>query len=131
MGWLLGVLITTLVVALGLLIISKLPIGVEIDSVSIAIVSAIVFGVLNGLLGWLANFFNWTFVLAPLAWVLNVVIFGLAAWLVQGFRLNNGILSAVLGAIALAFITHITHMLLGPLMGPVKTAAMLTGIGLG
>jgi putative membrane protein len=130
MGWLLGVLITTLVVALGLLIISKLPIGVEIDSVGIAIVSAIVFGVLNGLLGWLTNFLNWTFVLAPLAWVLNVVIFGLAAWLVQGFRLNNGILSAVLGAIALAFITHITHMLLGPMFAG-KAVAVLTGLTFG
>jgi putative membrane protein len=112
MSWLIGALLITLVVAIGLLIISKLPIGVEIDSPGIAIVSAIVFGILNGLLGWVAAFFNWTLILMPLAWIMNVVIFGLAAWLVQGFRLRNGIISAVLGALALAFITHVIKMLL-------------------
>jgi putative membrane protein len=129
MGWLITLIVTTLVVALGLLIISKLPIGVEVDSLGIAVVSAAVFGVLNGLLGWLVSFFNATFILAPLAWLMNVAIFGLAAYLVQGFRLKNGILSAVLGAIALALITQVTSALLNG--AGVRTAALLTGISLG
>jgi putative membrane protein len=129
MGWLITLIVTTLVVALGLLIISKLPIGVEVDSLGIAVISAIVFGVLNGLLGWLVSFLNATFILAPLAWVMNVAIFGLAAYLVQGFRLKNGILSAVLGAIALALITQVTSALLNG--AGVRTAALLTGISLG
>jgi putative membrane protein len=129
MGWLFGILVTMIVVALGLLIISKIPgLGVEVDSMSIALISAIVFGVLNALLGWLVNFFNFTVFLAPLAWVLNVVIFGLAAWLVQGFRLRNGILSAVLGAIALAIINQIVFTLLGK--AGVVAAAVATGVSL-
>jgi putative membrane protein len=102
MGWLIGLIVTTLVVALGLLLISKLPIGVEIDSLSIAIVSALVFGLLNGLFGWLTHGLAATFILAPLAWILNIVIFGATAKLVEGFRLTNGLISAALGAFALA-----------------------------
>lgn len=107
-----SLIITTLIVALGLLIISKLPIGVEVDSIGIAVVSAIVFGLLNGALGWLVGFMKWTVVLWPLALVLNIIIFGLAAWLVQGFRLRNGIISAALGAFALAIVTQLTHYVL-------------------
>jgi putative membrane protein len=112
MGFLLGFVITTLVVALSLFIISKLPIGVEIDTPGIAIVSAIVFGLLNGLLGWLVAFFKFTVILTPLALVMNVVIFGLAAWLVEGFRLKNGLISAALGAFALAIVTGIVNYVL-------------------
>jgi putative membrane protein len=112
MGFLLGFVITTLVVALSLFIISKLPIGVEIDTPGIAIVSAIVFGILNGLLGWLVSFLNFTWILSPLALVLNVAIFGLAAWLVEGFRLKNGLISAALGAFALAVVTSLVNYVL-------------------
>jgi putative membrane protein len=109
MGWLIGLIITTLVVALGLLIISKLPIGVEIDSLSIAIISALVFGLLNGLFGWLTHGLAATFILAPIAWILNIIIFGGTAKLVEGFRLTNGLISAALGAFALAIVTSITN----------------------
>ncbi|MBE9028615.1 phage holin family protein [filamentous cyanobacterium LEGE 11480] len=130
MSWIIGILVTMVVVALGLLIVSKIPgLGVEVDSFGIAVVSAIVFGVLNGLLGWLVNFFNFTVLLAPLAWVLNVVIFGLAAWLVQGFRLRNGILSAVLGAIALAVINQIVFALLGK--AGITAATAITSLSIG
>ncbi len=113
MSWIIGILVTMIVVALGLLIISKIPaIGVEVDSMGIALTAAVVFGVLNGLLGWVGAIFRATWILSPLSWVMNIVIFGLAAWLVQGFRLNNGILSAVLGAFALSLIFSVARFLL-------------------
>jgi putative membrane protein len=108
MGWLIGLIITTLVVALGLLIISKLPIGVEIDSLTIAIVSALVFGLLNGIFGWLTRGLAATIILAPIAWVLNIIIFGVTAKLIEGFRLKNGLISAALGAFALAIVNSVT-----------------------
>lgn len=130
MTWLLGILLTMLVVAIGLLIVSKIPgLGVEVDSFGIAIVAAIVFGVLNGLLGWLVDFFKWTVLLVPLAWVLNVIIFALAAALVQGFRLRNGILSAILGALALAIVNQIMFSLLG--RAGVTAAAAVTSLSIG
>jgi putative membrane protein len=131
MGWLIGIVLTMIVVAIGLLVISKIPgLGVEVDSLSIAVVSALVFGVLNGLLGWLGTLFKLTFVLTPLAWVLNIVIFGLTAWLVQGFRLRNGWISAVLGALALALITQLINFAIGP-QGLGLTTAALVGLNVG
>jgi putative membrane protein len=44
--------------------------------------------------------------------VINAIIFGLAAWLVEGFRLNWGIWSALLGAIALGFINSLLYQVL-------------------
>jgi putative membrane protein len=112
MTWLVPLLVTLVVVTLSLLIISKLPLGVEVDSLPIAFVSAIVFGVLNGLLHPLMDFFKWTFILAPLAFLLNIIIFGLSAKLVEGFRLKWGIMSAILGSIALTLVVQVVSFLL-------------------
>ncbi len=129
MTWLLGILVTILVVAIGFLIVSKLPgLGVEVDSFGIAIVAAIVFGVLNGLLGWLVDFLKWTILLVPLAWLMNVIIFSLTAWLVEGFRLRNGIISAILGALALSIINQVMFSLLGR-AGVVSAAITTLSVG--
>jgi putative membrane protein len=107
MSWLIGLLITVIVMTIAFLIISKLPIGVEIDSLQKAFISAVIFGILNWLVSPLVGFFKWTFILGPIAFVINVIIFGIAAMLVEGFRLRWGIWSAVLGAIALAIVNHL------------------------
>jgi putative membrane protein len=41
-----------------------------------------------------------------------VVIFGLAAWLIEGFRLRWGVISAIIGAIALAIVNSILSWVL-------------------
>jgi putative membrane protein len=108
-----GLILTVVVMTIAFLIISKLPIGVEIDSLPKAAISAIVFGLLNWLATPLANFFKWTFFLAPIAFVINVIVFGLAALLIEGFRLRWGVWSAVLGAIALSIVNHVLFNVLG------------------
>ena len=40
-------------------------------------------------------------------WVITVILFGLAAWLIKGFRLKNGVISAVLGAVVYAVISTV------------------------
>lgn len=105
-------LVIWLVTAVSFVIISKIPTGVEIDDFKKALISAAVFGVLNAIvrpviavvtvpvLGVIfSDFFLRT--------VLNMIIFGLAAYLVEGFRLRWGIWSALLGSIALGFINSI------------------------
>ena len=109
------ILIAWLVTSVSFFIISKLPIGVEIDSFKKAIISAGVFGILNALVRpifmTLGLPFIWlTFGLFTI--VINAIIFGLAAWLVEGFRLNWGIWSALLGAIALGFINSLLYQVL-------------------
>jgi putative membrane protein len=113
-----SLLIAWIVTSVSLFLISKLPTGVEIDSFQKAMWSAVVFGLLNAflrpILGFLA--FPITFLTFGLfAIVLNAIIFGLAAYLVTGFRLRWGIWSAVIGAVALGLINSLIYQLLGSL----------------
>lgn len=103
-------LIRLLVTAVSFLIISKIPIGVDIDSFPKALISAAVFGVLNAFLKPILDVLGspFTFLTFGLfALVINAIIFGLAAWLVEGFRLRWGFWSALLGALALSIINSL------------------------
>jgi putative membrane protein len=116
MTWLLWILIAWIVTAVSLFIISKLPLGVEIASFKIALISAAVFGVLNAILGPILKFFAFPLTLITFglfAIIVNAIIFGLAAWLVSGFRLRWGFWSAILGAVLLGIINSLLFQLLG------------------
>lgn len=114
MGFLVPFIIGVIVTAVSLLIISKIPfLGIEVDGVGKALVAGAVFGILNWLLGWIAGSTILNVLTLGIIWlIVNVVVFGLSAWLVQGFRLRLGIVSAILGAIALTFINSILFKLL-------------------
>lgn len=111
----LPIIISLVVTTIALLIISKLPTGVEIDSIQKGFIAAIVFGVLNAILHPVLAFISLpitflTFGLFSL--VVNGFIFGLSALLVRGFRLRWGIWSALIGAFALSLINSaINHVL--------------------
>jgi putative membrane protein len=111
--------------ALILLLVSRLPLGVEMESFPIALISAVVIGLLGTLLVWPMKF-----ILAPIwaitslgglitpvsflfNWLITIILFGLAAWLIQGFRLRNGLTSAVLGALVYSVLSTIVLQLLG------------------
>ena len=59
---------------------------------------------LGGLISPVSFLFNW---------IIAVILFGLAAWLIQGFRLKNGLLSAVLGAVVYSVISAVVLRALG------------------
>jgi putative membrane protein len=104
MEGLLSFLIPCIVTAISLLIISRLPIGVEIDSWQKALIAGLVFGVLNAIvrpiLFWLTIPFT-ILTLGLFLLVLNGIIFALAAKLVDGFQLKS-FFSAIIGAILLS-----------------------------
>ncbi len=115
MSNILAILISLIVTTISLLIISKLPTGVEVDTVKKGFVAAIVFGILNAILHPILSFIALpitflTFGLFSL--VINGFIFGLAALLVSGFRLRWGIWSALIGAFALSIINSIIYKIL-------------------
>ena len=108
-------LITAVVTAISLIIIAQLPLGIEVDNVGKAIFAGIVFGILNAfvkpILFWLT--IPLTIVsLGLFLLILNAIIFALAAWLVQGFRLRWGFWSALLGTLALSFLNSILFFIL-------------------
>ena len=112
----LPLLVSVLVTAISLFIISKLPIGIEIDSFPKAIIAAIAFGIINGILHFFATPLEWiTFGLFAI--VVNIIAFGLAAAAVEGFRLRHGIWSAIVGSFALGFVNSLIDKFLSTVVG--------------
>lgn len=118
MNLLISFLITWAVTTVTFIIITKLPTGVESDSFGKAAQAALVFGLLNGLVRLIFEIP----VLSQLLWLVtlggllvNLILFGLSAKLVQGFRLRWGIWSALIGAFLLAVINSILFAILARL----------------
>jgi putative membrane protein len=122
--WLLKLLLQWPVRAAILLVITRLPIGVEMENFPIAVVSALVISLAGALLVWPLRI-----ILIPLKmvttlgglipvgflfeWLISTLLFGFTAWLIQGFRLRNGLFSAALGALAYSVLCFIALRSLG------------------
>lgn len=106
----LDIILAWLVTTISFLIIARLPIGIEIDSLGKAAISAAVFGILNAILLPILAFFTFPVILLSFGlffFILNAIIFALAAALVPGFTLRWGFWSALIGSIALAIVNSI------------------------
>ncbi|MGB3766926.1 MAG: phage holin family protein [Phormidesmis sp.] len=101
-----GFIMYWVVMALTFVILTLLPTGIESDSFGKTGFAALVFGLLNGLLGW---FINSTLVnilsLGLVFLVGNTILFGLTALIVPGFRLKWGVISALIGGLGTAVIS--------------------------
>lgn len=110
-----SLLISIVVLAVSLLVISKLPTGVEVDNPWIALIAGAIIGAFNGVWGLFPNWFrtaNAILSLGLIPLIGSIIVFGLAAWLIEGFRLRWGIGSAILGAIALSIVNSILIFIL-------------------
>ncbi|MBD2087583.1 phage holin family protein [Trichocoleus sp. ST-U3] len=90
-----GILITWLVTTISFLIISRLPIGVEIDTFGKAAISAAVFGILNALLKPILGFFTFPFILLSFGlflFVLEDVLKGLT-WVLKATLVGDSVVS--------------------------------------
>jgi len=101
----LGFLISWLVMTLTFIILTKLPTGIQADDLGKASIAAMVFGLLNSLTGWfirstLVNILSLGFVFL----IGNTILFAVTAFLVPGFRLRWGLMSAVIGGLGTAVI---------------------------
>lgn len=110
--------VTWLVTALSLLLISRLGIGIDIEDGATALVAALVIGLINAFVRPLAQLFALPLTVLTLglfALVVNALLFWLAAALVSGFRLRNGFLSALIGSLLLGLLNAILLGVLGAL----------------
>jgi putative membrane protein len=113
-------LIVWLVMAFSLWMISKLPLGVEIDTSEKVLFSAVVLGIITALvkpvlkiLFVIPNLDTFDLLSGIFTFMIALACFSIAAWLIDGFRLRFGIWSAVLGAFVLTIINNIIYKLLG------------------
>lgn len=112
-------LVSVVVLAVGLLIISKIPpVGVEIDSPVKALLGGAIIGAFNGIWGFFPQVFRtgiWILSLGIIPLLGSAIVFGFAAWMVDGFRLRWGIWSAIMGSLALAVVSSLLTVVLGML----------------
>ena len=111
--------------AIVLLVVASLPLGVEFEGFGAALLSAGAIGLLGTLLTlplkalfllpWAVSSLGG--LIQPISllfnWVITAILFGLAAGMVDGFRLKNGIFSVLLGALAYSIISTVSLRLLG------------------
>jgi putative membrane protein len=73
--------------------------------------------------------------IAPVSWLYNwlitVLLFGLAAWLIRGFRLRNGPVSAVLGAVVYALLSTLILGMLGLEVSATRASLLMSTTPLG
>ena len=105
--------------ALVLLLIASLPLGVEFEDFGAALLSAGAIGLLGSLLTlplkalfllpWAVTSLGG--LIQPISllfnWLITAILFGLAAGFVDGFRLKNGVFSAILGSLSYSIISMV------------------------
>jgi putative membrane protein len=126
--------------AIVLLIVAWLPLGVEVSSFPVALLSAVVIGLLGTLLIWPLKLVLgpvWAVtslggLISPVSllfnWLITVILFGLAAWLIKGFRLKNGVVSAILGGIVYTVLSTVILRILGLDVDFTRATAMMSGL---
>lgn len=116
-----SLLIAWLVSASSLLIISQLPIGVEIDSTPKAFLSAAVLGILTAIVNpilrlffFIPNVLTFGLLSGVFTFIIAAVALSIAAALIQGFRLRAGVVSALVGALALSIVSNLIYGFVSP-----------------
>lgn len=111
-------LVTWLVTTISFLVLSRIPfLGIEINSFKTAAIAAAVVGILNAILLPILTIFTLPFIFLTFGlffFVLNSIIFSLAASLVNGFRLRYGFWSSTMGSLVLAVINSILLVIIPP-----------------
>lgn len=109
-------LIAWLVSASSLLIVTKLPTGVEIDSPVKAYTSAAVLGIVAAIVNpilktlfFIPNLLTFGLLSGVVTFIIAAIAFGIAAALVSGFRLRQGVWSAIIGALALSIVSNLIY----------------------
>jgi putative membrane protein len=99
-------LVTLLVTAVSLLILSRISIGLEVEDTGSALIAALVLGLLNATLRPVLGFLTFPITLLTFglfALVLNALVLYITAALVKGFNIRN-FLAAIISAILLAIL---------------------------
>lgn len=112
----LGLLVNWILAALLFVVLSKLPVGVRIESFASALLAALVFGLLNAVVKPVLTILTLPITIVTLGlflFVVNAIVFALSAALVPGFRLTHGFLSALVGSVVLSVLGWLVHAVFG------------------
>ena len=110
-----GMLINWLLSAVAVWIVARIVPGIAVDSVTAALIAALVIGLVNATFGTLLKIltFPLTIVTLGLFWlVINALMLELAAAVVPGFHVN-GFLAAFIEAIVLSLVNLVLRAIFG------------------
>lgn len=110
-----GFLVTAVVTAVSLLILSRLSIGLDVDDVGSALLAALVLGLLNATLRPILGFLAFPITLLTFGLfsvVLNALVLYITAALVKGFHLR-GFIHAIIASILLGILNAVILWVLG------------------
>jgi uncharacterized membrane protein YvlD (DUF360 family) len=112
-NWILGALFTLVVTAIAFYLLSVVFPFIEIDSPVTAIVCAVVFGAINIFAQRAEDLFNMTWILAPIALVINMAAFWITDVAIGGFRITNGIVGILIGSVSLTILQYLIRYIIG------------------
>lgn len=104
---------TLLVTAVAFYLLSLIFPFIEIDSPVTAIVCALVFGAINILTQRVEDLFNMTWILAPVALVINMAAFWITDVAIGSFRITNGIVGILIGSVSLTILQYLIQYVIG------------------
>jgi putative membrane protein len=110
---LLNIIVNWLVSAISLLIVANVIRGFDISSFGVALIAAVVIGLVNATVGFILKIMTLplTFLTLGIFWfVINAIMLKLAAAFVSGFTID-GFLPAFAGAIVLSLVNLILRLL--------------------
>ena len=127
--------------AVVLLVVGALPLGVEMAGFGTALGAAVLIGLLGTLLTvplklvfapvWAVTSLGG--LITPISflfnWLIAIILFALAARLMDGFRLKNGLFSAVVGAVVYSVISTVVIRMLGLADVDFTRAALMAASG--
>lgn len=108
-------IVTWLITAVSLYLLSRVDLGIEIEDFSTALIAALAIGLINAVLRPIAQLLALpiTFLtLGLFALVVNALLFWLASELVKGFSLRNGFWSALIGSLLLGVLNGLLFAVL-------------------
>lgn len=107
------ILIQCLMTTLLFLVIDRLQIGVRIECFRTALLATLLFGVLNFIIKPVLLLLTLPLTILTFGhfyFVVNALIFAVAAALVPGFQLAEGFLTAIAGALCLSFLLLLVEL---------------------
>ena len=116
LGTLLGILLTLVLAAVVIMIVSRLNLGLTVDGFGPAIIAAAVIAIVGGLIYWLLGLLGITIGGDWLGAIINLIIAAVvlltAGRMLKGLKVN-GFVGALVAAIAIGVVTWLINWFLG------------------
>lgn len=111
-----GIIVRTLIIAAGIALAAWLIEGITVDGAGTLILAALLMGLVNAFVRPLLVLLTLPLTIVTFGLfllILNAALFGLVAWLLDGFTVSSG-MAAFFGWLVLVFVSWVAGRFIGP-----------------